>query len=165
MTVSSELKPVGMLAESWEVSQDALTWTFHRNECVQFHKGYGEFTAEDVIWSMQQFADSSKHPKASNITRIWKNPEGHAIAVDKYPVEVNTGVPWSEVPINEILTSPGGSGTWIVSKKQADEIGADASNDQISATGSWDLVEFRTGELWRMEAIEDLWRKTPHFAE
>ena len=70
MTVSSELKPVGMLAKSWEVSQDALTWTFYLNERVQFHKGYGELTAEDIIWSMQQFADRSKHPKASNITRI-----------------------------------------------------------------------------------------------
>ncbi len=28
LTVSSDLEPVGMLAQSWEVSEDALTWTF-----------------------------------------------------------------------------------------------------------------------------------------
>ena len=165
LTVNSDLEPVGMLAKSWEVSEDALTWTFYLNEGVQFHKGYGELTADDVIWSFDEFANSSIHPRASNIRGVWSSPDGYVRAVDKYTVEVNTGTPWSEVPINEMLTSPGGSATWIVSKKQTDEIGAEAANGQIAATGSWDLVEFRTGEFWRMEAVEDHWRKTPHFAE
>ena len=38
LTVNSDLEPVGMLAKSWEVSEDALTWTFYLNEGVQFHK-------------------------------------------------------------------------------------------------------------------------------
>ena len=165
LTVNSDLEPVGMLAQSWEVSEDALTWTFHLTEGVQFHKGYGEMTADDVIWSFDQFANNSTHPRASNIRGVWSSPEGHVRAVDEYTVEVNTGTPWSEVPINEMLTSPGGSATWIVSKKQTDEIGAEEANGQIAATGSWDLVESRTGEFWRMEAVENHWRKTPHFAE
>ena len=166
LTVSSDLKPVAMLAKSWSVSEDGSTWTFNLNEGVQFHKGYGEMTAEDVIWSMRQFgAQGSKHPRASNIRGIWENEDGHAKAIDDYTVEVNSGEPWSEVPIHEILTSPGGGGTWIISKKQTDELGAEEANGQIAATGSWDLVEFRTGEFWRMEAVQDHWRKTPHFAE
>ncbi len=166
LTVSSDLKPVAMLAKSWSVSEDGSTWTFNLNEGVQFHKGYGEMTAEDVIWSMRQFgAQGSKHPRASNIRGIWENADGHAKAIDDYTVEVNSGTPWSEVPINEVLTSPGGGGTWIISKKQTDELGAEEANGQIAATGSWDLVEFRTGEFWRMEAVQDHWRKTPHFAE
>ena len=165
LTVNSDLEPVGMLAKSWEVSEDALTWTFYLNEGVQFHKGYGELTADDVIWSFDEFANSSIHPRASNIRGVWSSPDGYVRAVDKYTVEVNTGTPWSEVPINEMLTSPGGSATWIASKKQTDEIGAEEANGQIAATGSWDLVEFRTGEFWRMEAVQDHWRKTPHFAE
>ena len=166
LTVSSDLKPVAMLAKSWSVSEDGSTWTFNLNEGVQLHKGYGEMTAEDVIWSMRQFgAQGSKHPRASNIRGIWENADGHATAIDDYTVEVNSGEPWSEVPINEILTSPGGGGTWIISKKQTDELGAEEANGQIAATGSWDLVESRTGEFWRMEAVQDHWRKTPHFAE
>ena len=166
LTVSSDLKPVAMLAKSWSVSEDGSTWTFNLNEGVQFHKGYGEMTAEDVIWSMRQFgAQGSKHPRASNIRGIWENEDGHAKAIDDYRVEVNSGTPWSEVPINEVLTSPGGGGTWIISEKQTDELGAEEANGQIAATGSWDLVEFRTGEFWRMEAVQDHWRKTPHFAE
>ena len=166
LTINSDLTTAPMLAKSWVISEDGTTWTFRLEEGVQFHKGYGEMTAEDIIYSMQQFgAEGSLHPRASNIRGIWDNEDGHARAIDDYTVEVNTGEPWSEVPVNEILTSPGGAGTWIISKKQTDELGAEEATGQISATGSWDLVEFSTGEFWKMEAVADHWRKTPHFAE
>ncbi len=164
-TVNSDLEVVPMLAREWEVSEDALTWTFYLEEGVQFHKGYGEMVAEDVLWSMQQFADSAKHPRASNIRGVFVAEEGHAKVVDDYTLEINTGTPWSEVPVNEMLTSPAGSATWIVSKRQTEELGAEDASIDIAATGSWELVEARTGEFWRMAAVEDHWRKTPHFAE
>ena len=166
LTVSSDLETIPMLAKSWEISEDGSTWTFHLNEGVQFHKGYGEMTAEDVIWGMRQFgAEGSKHARASNIRRVWDSENGHAIAIDDYTVEVNAGEPWSPVAIMEFSTSAGGAGSWIISKKQTDELGAEVANNQIAATGSWDLVEFSTGSFWRMEAVENHWRKTPHFAE
>ena len=166
LTVSSELETIPMLAKSWEISEDGSTFTFHLNEGVQFHKGYGELTAEDVIWGMRQFgAEGSKHARASNIRRVWDSENGHAIAVDDYTVEVNAGEPWSPVAVMEFSTSAGGAGSWIISKKQTDELGAEVANNQIAATGSWDLVEFSTGSFWRMEAVENHWRKTPHFAE
>ena len=124
-TVNSDLEVVPMLAREWEVSEDSLTWTFYLEEGVQFHKGYGEMVADDVIWSMQQFADSAKHPRASNIRGVFMAEDGHAKAIDDYTIEVNTGTPWSEVPINEMLTSPAGSATWIVSKRQTEELGAE----------------------------------------
>src|SRR5712691_5121126 len=36
------------LAESWTLSPDGLLWTFKLRKGVQFHKGFGELTAEDV---------------------------------------------------------------------------------------------------------------------
>ena len=39
------------LAESWEVSDDARTWTYHLRKGVQFHKGYGEMTSKDVMFT------------------------------------------------------------------------------------------------------------------
>ncbi len=39
------------LAESWEVSDDGLTWTFHLRDGVKWHDGY-PFTAEDVAFTV-----------------------------------------------------------------------------------------------------------------
>ena len=165
LTVNSDLEVVGMLAKSWEVSEDSLTWTFHLEEGVQFHQGYGEMTAEDVIWSFDEFSASTKHPRASNIRGVWNNENGSTEAPDPYTVVVNTGQTWSQVPIWEMSTSPGGSASWIASKKQTEELGIEEANKQIAATGPWDVVGNRTGEFWRMQAVEDHWRKTPAFSE
>ena len=39
---------VNELAEEWKGSEDGLRWDFTLKKGVQFHKGYGEMTAEDV---------------------------------------------------------------------------------------------------------------------
>ena len=41
----------------------------------------------------------------------------------------------------------------------------EAANKGIAATGPWDVVGHRSGEYWRMQAVQDHWRKTPAFAE
>ena len=45
------------LAERWEVAADKLTWTFHLRKGVQWHEGYGAFTAEDVKFSLERVMD------------------------------------------------------------------------------------------------------------
>jgi len=42
------------LAESWTVSPDGTQWTFKLRRGVQFHKGFGELTAEDVKFSFER---------------------------------------------------------------------------------------------------------------
>jgi peptide/nickel transport system substrate-binding protein len=42
------------LAESWTSSADGTEWTFKLRKGVQFHKGFGEMTAEDVKFSFER---------------------------------------------------------------------------------------------------------------
>jgi peptide/nickel transport system substrate-binding protein len=42
------------LAESWTMSPDGTIWTFKLRKGVQFHKGFGELTAEDVKFSFER---------------------------------------------------------------------------------------------------------------
>jgi peptide/nickel transport system substrate-binding protein len=42
------------LAESWTLSPDGTVWTFKLKKGVQFHKGFGELTAEDVKFSFER---------------------------------------------------------------------------------------------------------------
>ena len=73
------------LVKEWSLAADNLVWTFKLQEGVQFHKGYGEMTAEDVLWSMEQYtAEDAVNSVASRLRRLWANPEGSATAIDDY---------------------------------------------------------------------------------
>jgi len=54
VTININKEVEGWLAESWSISEDFKTWTFKIKKGVQFHKGYGEMTAADVIYSYQE---------------------------------------------------------------------------------------------------------------
>lgn len=165
VTSYSDKEIVPLLLESWSVSEDKLTWTFNLRQGIQFHKGYGELTAEDLVWSYEQWALSELHPRAGVIKQFWQHPQGNVEIPDPYTVRVHTGEPWSEVPVFDFAGSPRGGGSYIASKRQSDEMGMDAANPVIASTGSWEIVGSQTAQYWRLRAVEDHWRQTPHFAE
>ncbi|MCH9016747.1 MAG: hypothetical protein IIB89_03160, partial [Chloroflexi bacterium] len=158
-------KVVPMLAESWDISADGVTWTYHIRKGVQFHKGFGEMTVADVVFSFEQIRDSEKHARASNARKIFFADDGNQTTPDDYTWVVNSGVAFSDIPILELLATPRATMAWIVSKKQFEQDGQEEANRNTAATGPWEITEWRTGEFWRMAAVEDHWRQTPNFAE
>ena len=152
------------LVESWSVDDDQVTWTFKLEEGVEFHDGWGEMKAEDVIWSIQEFAaEGSFSGGVAQIRRLWLNPEGFVEALDDYTIEVNTGVPgWDMLTW---INSPAASGTWVISKAQVDELGGDEANSQAAGTGPWRMADNVTDDYWHFEGLADHWRKPPEFAE
>jgi len=153
------------LAEGWDVSADGQVWTFQIRKGVQFHKGFGEMTVEDVVFSYDQLANSDKHARAANMRKIFFAEDGNQTTPDNYTWRVDTGEPFSDIPILELLSGPRATQAWIVSKKQFDQDGEEEANRNTAATGPWEIDEWKTGEFWRMKAVEDHWRQTPYFAE
>ena len=47
----------GELAEKWEMAPDARAFTFHLRKNVQWHRGYGEVTSDDVVFTIQRMKD------------------------------------------------------------------------------------------------------------
>ena len=85
-------EPMPDLAESWEVGADQTTLTFKLHQGVQWHKGYGELTSEDVKFSYERildpavgstyinqfsFIDSIEAPDASTVTIKLKQPDAN----------------------------------------------------------------------------------------
>jgi peptide/nickel transport system substrate-binding protein len=164
VVVDSELQVVPWLLESWNISEDSLTWTFNIRQGVQFHHGYGEMTAEDVVWSYQEWPHSV-HPSASQIGLFWQDAGGSVEITDPYTIRLTTAEPWADVTAFNFLMSPAGAGTYVASKAQNDELGMEGANRRIATTGPWELWEHRTAEFWRLRAVPDHWRQPPHFAE
>jgi peptide/nickel transport system substrate-binding protein len=73
--VAADGSLVGELAESWEASADAKTWTFNLRQGVTFHNGKS-FGADDVIESLQMHvaegAKSAAQPIVAAITEMTK---------------------------------------------------------------------------------------------
>jgi peptide/nickel transport system substrate-binding protein len=107
---------VGVLAESWSVSEDNPSeWTFKLREGIQFHKGYGELTADDVVYSLQQHAaEGSLNGNVGSLQRLFQSVE----AKDRYTVVINTGTP--QVDLLNFLRGPIAGTAFIISKAQAD---------------------------------------------
>ena len=83
----------GDLAESWKSSPDGKQWTFNLRKGVQCHHGYGEFTADDVVYSLARSAD----PKRSAFSSDFKDFD-KVEAVDKYTVQSHAQEPGAEPP-------------------------------------------------------------------
>ncbi len=45
------------MAESWTLNDDGKVWTFKLRKGVKWHKGFGDFTAEDVKFSIERVQD------------------------------------------------------------------------------------------------------------
>ncbi|KKB09287.1 hypothetical protein VE26_04785 [Devosia chinhatensis] len=65
---------VPRLATSWQGSEDSKTWTIQLREGVQFHKGYGEMTSEDVKYTFDRATDAPRvggvRAKFTNIASV-----------------------------------------------------------------------------------------------
>ena len=104
----------GDLAERWEASADKKTWTFHLRRGVQFHGGYGELTADDVVFSLQKAAD----PKTSAFSSELRAVE-RVEAVDPHTVRITL----KEVVPSLLGTLVNYSQGFIVSRKAVEKLG------------------------------------------
>ncbi len=85
-----DLNIVGDLAESWNISKDGMTITFHLRKGVKWHDGY-PFTAEDVLFTYQVTIDP-KTPTAysGDFLKVKK-----AQVIDPYTFRVIYDVPFA----------------------------------------------------------------------
>jgi peptide/nickel transport system substrate-binding protein len=71
------------LAESWGSSADARIWTFRLRGGVQFHKGYGELSADDVAFTFVRLID----PKTVVSGKVLYENIAAVTAIDPHTVE------------------------------------------------------------------------------
>ena len=86
----------GLLAESWDVSDDGLEWTFNLRDGVTFHNG-DPLTADDVVFSINNvLTKDPEHPLASTLAAVasveaLSDPSGSTSAVGAETVQPDHG--------------------------------------------------------------------------
>ncbi|HEV8531879.1 MAG TPA: ABC transporter substrate-binding protein [Methylomirabilota bacterium] len=103
------------LAESWTLSPEGTIWTFKLKKGVQFHKGFGELTAEDVKFSFERQISRAPGTRFGVNLEVIKSIE----VVDPHTVQIALK---SFDPIF-LLRMVGYQQGYIVSKKAAEKYG------------------------------------------
>src|SRR5262247_3551609 len=103
------------LAESWTLSPEGTIWTFKLRKGVQFHKGFGEMTAEDVKFSFERQIKRAPGTRFAEVLEVIKSIE----VVDPYTVQIALK---SYDPIF-LLRVVGYQAGYVVSKKAAEKHG------------------------------------------
>lgn len=129
---TTEIEPE--LAESWEVSDDGLVWTFHLRRGVQWHRGYGEFTADDVVFTwdfLKNHEDSLYRENAAIVESV--------TALDPYTVEFRLTAPFQPFiwRVANILPFTG----YVLSRAAMEDLGVDGYEQTPVGTGPFILEE------------------------
>ena len=168
VTIGEDIQANPMIAASWDISDDFLTWTWKLQPGIQFHKGYGEMTAEDVVYSAEQFYLGAKLARAGIMGDYYGyNDKGNSSTevIDDLTFVVTNSKPWVPAVVFEFSRNAAGVSFWAVSEKQSEELGIGKASVDIASTGPWEIVEHESGTFWKFRAVEDHWRQTPYFAE
>ena len=134
------------LAESWETSDDLLTWTFTLREGVTFHDG-SELTADDVVASYERIAE-----EGDNAFRLDAVDEFNAL--DELTVELVLNR-----PAPNLLEQIGPFKGMAIAPAAAIEAGT--LGDEPVGTGPFQFVSFTPGDSVEIEAYGDYWGEGP----
>ena len=141
----------GDLAESWETSDDNLVWTFNLREGVQWQHGYGEVTADDVVFSLTKSGDGARSAFASDYAAI-ESVE----AVDPYTVRITLA---RQIPsVLGLLANYAGG--FIVSEAAYTELGSAFSREPVGF-GPFQIDRIEPGVAVHFTAHQDYFRGTP----
>jgi peptide/nickel transport system substrate-binding protein len=144
---SSAEKFSPLLAETWESSEDGLTWTFNIRQGVKFHDGE-PLNAEAVVKSIQ----AAKERGGASF--IWA-PLESVEATDEYTVKMNLSY---AAPMDLVAASL--YGAWIVSPKALEAAAADENffeKGYEAGTGPYMLESFTPDKEVLMTAYLEYW--------
>ena len=164
----SEGNLIPRLVKDWSVSEDGLVWTLRLEEGIQFHNGKGDMTAEDVIWSMDNIvSEGTVSGRLAQRQTIFYAENGGMTAIDDHTIEVDSTGSGPRFDLTWYSTSGLLTGALpVMSKNHIEALGEErATVEDPIGTGPWRHIEHKTSEVWKLEAVEDHWRKTPEFAE
>ncbi|WP_241558996.1 ABC transporter substrate-binding protein [Oceanobacillus halophilus] len=143
LTLNENYEVVPSLAESYEVSEDGLVYTFHLREGVTFHNGE-EMQAEDVVASMEKWMETSTQGKA-NLTGA------EFVEVDPYTVELHIDQASLIIPYVLADTAPFPA----IVPKESVESAVETGLTEYIGTGPFQLEEWNVDQYIHLTRFDE----------
>lgn len=143
------------LAESWETSEDELTWTYHLREDSTWSDGE-PVTAEDVEWT---FTTMMTDEDAATANGGFVENFEKVTATDEHTVEITLKSPQVTMLALDVAILP--KHKW----EDVEDFG-EFNNDEefpVVGNGPWILTEHDVNKSITLEANPDYWRGKPKF--
>lgn len=145
------------LAERWEMSSDGSIWDFYLRKGIQWQGGYGEFTANDVKFSLELVG---REGSVNSFAAAFR-PGGETVdsynVISPYHLQIKMNTP--HVLFLYYLSRA----AWMVSEKYYKAVGSDVAMKNPIGTGPWKFVDYQPGNYIKLEAVLNHWRQTPQF--
>ncbi len=166
-TGPGQSKLVPGLAESWEVSDDGKTYTFHLRKGVLFHNGE-ELTADDVVFTFDRMLNPQTKALGTDILDFVEGAkerlDGKVTtvpglqAIDKYTVKIVLREPYAA--FIALMASPQAS---IFNRKFTEPLGDQfgLSAETTNGTGPFILSEYNLNDNQVLTANENYYRGRP----
>lgn len=139
------------LADRWTVSPDGLTYTFFLRKGVQFHRGFGEMTADDAVFSFRRQMTDKKMSFYEDVQQIER-----VEAAERYVVRMRLKAPNSAFLSTVIAYRPG----IIVSKRAVEQLGEEFAKNPVG-TGPFVFQELKAGREVVVTAHDPYFRGRP----
>ena len=143
--VTPESTYAGDLALDWEVSSDALTYTFHLREGVTFHDG-SDFTAEDVVFTYNTVKENQGGNDSVDLSRM-----ASVEATDDHTVVFTLTEPYSS-----FLDQ-----TACLGIIPSDGYDSRTFDTMPIGTGPWKVIQYDTAQKMILGANEDYYGGAP----
>lgn len=145
---SEEIRPIPVLAEGVEISDDGLTYVFTLRQGVLFHNGK-EMTSEDVVASLERY-------RRVGATATKLNPVSAIEATGTYEVTMTMTAPTPT--FLEAFSSPRAPAV-IIPSEDAD---TEAGRNSFVGTGPYKFVEYVPDSHVTIERFDDYTADTRH---
>jgi peptide/nickel transport system substrate-binding protein len=149
-----EIQP--WLAERWEVSPDAKTWTFHLATQARFHNG-DPVTAEAVRWSFARTLKLNQGP-AWMLSDFLK--EDGIKVVNEHTIQFTLTQPYagflSFVPWWYVMNPK-----QVMANEQGGDLGQKWLTDNAAGSGPFRIKRWQQGVLYEIEAVDTYWKGWP----
>jgi peptide/nickel transport system substrate-binding protein len=152
---------VGMLAESFSVSEDGKTWNFKLRPDVKFHGDNGTVTADDVKFTYGEWMREDSNQNTGPQLNDAIGGDLNNIEVVG-PLEFNIHLAEPDYDLANLFVHSYNN-LFVTSKKYV-EADPDAASHHPIGTGPWEFVDEQAGVKINMKAFKDYCDTAPSYA-